>query len=328
MKRDKSIDILKGLAICLVVLGHVISSVYDSQNYNQNLIFKICYSFHMPLFIFIGGWLDGLKGIKNLDIHWLKKKTLRLLVPYIIWTCFKWIITNPETGIIDSIFVKPLYWYLINAYFCTLVVFIAGRFKKFYFATGFVYALITVTYMLTGDNNLVIKNMVMFFPFYLLGFYIVINKEQLKKRNMFKYLLNGSVFLYPLSMIFYSYKQYDVYVSYIKNFLHIQTGSKIIKAVLLFYNHYIVALLGICFVWVLVSCIVKYELFKIFQKVMSFLGLYTMQIYLLHDLFFVNYFSSRSLNSIISFVFSIGIVLVISVLVAKCKKINKILFGC
>lgn len=328
MKRDKSIDILKGLAICLVVLGHVISSVYDSRNYNQNLIFKICYSFHMPLFIFIGGWLDGLKGINNLDINWLKKKTFRLLVPYIIWTCFKWIITSPKTGIVDSLFVKPLYWYLINAYVCVLVIFIASRFKNFYFVTAFVYISIAIIYILTGGNNLVNKNLVMFFPFYILGFYIVGNKEQLAKRNIFKYLLNGSVVLYPLSMIFYSYKQYDVYVAYIKKFLHIQTGSKIIKAALLFYNHYIVALLGIGFIWVLVSCIVKYERFKIFQKVMSFLGLYTMQIYLLHDLFFVNCFSSRLLNSIISFVFSIGIVLVISVLVAKCKKLNKILFGC
>ncbi|ROT03695.1 hypothetical protein ED388_12660 [Muribaculaceae bacterium Isolate-007 (NCI)] len=46
------IDCLKGFAIFLVVLGHVV------QNYNlmDSWIFRIIYSFHMPLFMFMSGY--------------------------------------------------------------------------------------------------------------------------------------------------------------------------------------------------------------------------------------------------------------------------------
>ena len=53
-ERNIIIDLLKSVAIILVVVGHIMVSLYP-ENYNENLIFKICYSFHMPLFIFVGG---------------------------------------------------------------------------------------------------------------------------------------------------------------------------------------------------------------------------------------------------------------------------------
>ena len=59
--RNRKIDVLKGIAIILVVLGHVIVGYYDTLYYQTNLIFKICYSFHMPLFIYISGYLVGKK---------------------------------------------------------------------------------------------------------------------------------------------------------------------------------------------------------------------------------------------------------------------------
>ena len=53
-ERNIVIDALKAVAIILVVIGHVMVSLYP-ENYNENILFKICYSFHMPLFIFVGG---------------------------------------------------------------------------------------------------------------------------------------------------------------------------------------------------------------------------------------------------------------------------------
>ena len=53
-ERDITIDLLKFIAIILVIIGHIMVSFYP-ENYNENILFKICYSFHMPLFIFVGG---------------------------------------------------------------------------------------------------------------------------------------------------------------------------------------------------------------------------------------------------------------------------------
>ncbi len=53
-ERNITIDLLKFAAIILVVVGHIMVSLYP-ENCDDKLLFKICYSFHMPLFIFIGG---------------------------------------------------------------------------------------------------------------------------------------------------------------------------------------------------------------------------------------------------------------------------------
>lgn len=47
------IDALRGFAILLVIVGHLIQFNYSSGI--ENPIFNIIYSFHMPLFFFISG---------------------------------------------------------------------------------------------------------------------------------------------------------------------------------------------------------------------------------------------------------------------------------
>jgi acyltransferase len=70
------IDLLKGFGIFLVVWGHTMipRSV-------------LIYSFHMPLFFFISGFLFKNKPLKEFVIG----KINRLYLPYIIFTLFSWI---------------------------------------------------------------------------------------------------------------------------------------------------------------------------------------------------------------------------------------------
>ena len=49
-KRDSTIDIMKGIGIILVILGHAIQNNYVPLN-------KVILSFHMPLFFFVSGML-------------------------------------------------------------------------------------------------------------------------------------------------------------------------------------------------------------------------------------------------------------------------------
>ena len=55
-ERDKSIDIMKGILIFFVIIGH-----YPSIN---ERIQSIIYWFHMPLFFMISGYLFKKKKIK------------------------------------------------------------------------------------------------------------------------------------------------------------------------------------------------------------------------------------------------------------------------
>ncbi len=54
--RDSSFDIMKGIAILLVVLGHSVpdqASASGIASYPLYLIRTIIYSFHMPVFFFV-----------------------------------------------------------------------------------------------------------------------------------------------------------------------------------------------------------------------------------------------------------------------------------
>ena len=80
--RNTYIDIIKGFAIILVVLGHSIQfgSGYDfranAECFN-NWLYRIIYSFHMPLFM-IGGVFGGNYNIKEkpVDCYKIKDKVV------------------------------------------------------------------------------------------------------------------------------------------------------------------------------------------------------------------------------------------------------------
>ena len=78
MKRQIWIDVLKGLGIISVVVGHI--------TYNRLLVNTI-FMFHMPLFFLLGGWLH------NTDISqpaYLKAKAHSLLLPYLSFLLILW----------------------------------------------------------------------------------------------------------------------------------------------------------------------------------------------------------------------------------------------
>lgn len=78
---NKNIAFLQVFGILLVVLGH------STNNGGIPFLSKWIYSFHMPLFIFISGFLFYLttKDIYNLNLYnFINKKFKRLILPYII----------------------------------------------------------------------------------------------------------------------------------------------------------------------------------------------------------------------------------------------------
>lgn len=82
-QRDKSIDIAKGLGILLVVLGHIPTLPTEIK--------KIIYSFHMPLFFFISGYLyNEAKYNSWTTTNFVKSRIKKFIVPYFImgFICF------------------------------------------------------------------------------------------------------------------------------------------------------------------------------------------------------------------------------------------------
>lgn len=72
----------------LVILGHAIQSTMGAEC-ESNHLWNIIYSFHMPAFMAISGWLAFRKteGL-SLNKYWTlcKRRACQLLVPYFVWT--------------------------------------------------------------------------------------------------------------------------------------------------------------------------------------------------------------------------------------------------
>lgn len=81
-KRIEALDIAKGLAIFLVVWMHCIQYIGNSSFDNQ--LYSIVYSFHMPLFLLISGYLFYKSLGKDFRTT-IKKRAVRLLVPNLLW---------------------------------------------------------------------------------------------------------------------------------------------------------------------------------------------------------------------------------------------------
>ena len=75
------VDNLKGFAILLVVLGHCIQLCNQGDYYM--LLWEIIYSFHMPLFMALSGFVGFKISISLKDS--LLKRFIRLLIPYLFW---------------------------------------------------------------------------------------------------------------------------------------------------------------------------------------------------------------------------------------------------
>lgn len=93
-KRINWLLILQGWAMLWVVIGHAFLGVAGEGPVWENALFHFAYSFHMPLFMLVSGWLFYLTRLKHNEAggqKWtyssiIKDKTLRLLLPGLVFS--------------------------------------------------------------------------------------------------------------------------------------------------------------------------------------------------------------------------------------------------
>ena len=83
-QRFEIVDLMKGIAVLLVVLGHTSPYPTSSIDVNHELLGLVIYGFHMPAFFFIAGLFVRKWTTQPLFLG-IKNKFFRLGVPYFIW---------------------------------------------------------------------------------------------------------------------------------------------------------------------------------------------------------------------------------------------------
>lgn len=140
-KREKLPDVLRGFAVILVVLGHCIQegsgeSFRAESLYFGDRLYQFIYSFHMPLFMMISGYLCRgsmqRAGTKAARRALLRRRTAALLLPVFLWTAVDYVrilITNHLTGapqpeaVLFVYFYRALnnLWFLWAVFWCFLI---------------------------------------------------------------------------------------------------------------------------------------------------------------------------------------------------------------
>lgn len=138
-QRNATVDILRGLAMLLVVLGHTLTGCINDAEHS--FIFNVIWALQMPLFILISGYVTKYsRPINDANAFWkvIKKRTIAYMLPWLVWTVvirgiilghseylnFKWLVFHMDSG----------YWFLFTIWVISLIyassVYLASKVKK------------------------------------------------------------------------------------------------------------------------------------------------------------------------------------------------------
>ncbi len=218
-KRD-FINILRGLAIFLVLWGHAIQYFSTGDfDFFENTVFKAIYSFHMPLLMLISGYLFYFslqkRNLKEILVH----KAQNLLQPIIFGTILYILLTSVamemlkfEIGslfdLVNNAFSKTnTYWFLWSTLACSVAVSIIYKVTdKFLLKFLLLFAGLGIICILPCSTF----NVYMF-PFFILGFWFAEIPEGRVKTFLLKikYL---SIPLFPVMLLFFK-KDHYIYTS-------------------------------------------------------------------------------------------------------------------
>lgn len=104
-KRIHWIDICRGIAIILVVIGHVVTSFHSAGEYEDafffNYLAKAIYTFHMPLFFAVSGYLHSLKTSDDSIPVQIRKRLIAYGIPYLIFSAVAFLLKFAARDVVN-----------------------------------------------------------------------------------------------------------------------------------------------------------------------------------------------------------------------------------
>lgn len=333
-KRSPYLDIIKAILILLVIIGHSIqygsgSTYLEKQLFFNNYLFKFIYSFHMPLFIMISGYLSYNSLNKNSLKETFISKFKSLIIPLFFWSIIPFIINLEFYSIIESlklfiaVFSTNL-WFLWSLFYINILVKLINKYFK---DNIFIYILsFLITFIL--PNTFVIKYFNFQFSLYsYLYFYFLIGyfykkynlEDKLNKLFNIKTLIINTI-IFILLLIPFSTNDY-IYVS----------GINIMgnyKQLFIDLYRYLLGLLGSIELLLLIKLLLPKIKDNLKDKLL-YLGKNTLGIYIISSIIHPYLLpiitkGLANINYLFIFIESI-IILIISIIIIELIKKNKFL---
>ena len=163
-------DILRGIAMLLVVLGHAGLA-------KESLLNRAVYAFHMPLFMLISGFFFQYSLRKHTLRENLRRKTAQLLLPVLIIGTLDFILTASHAGPVRgmaadyyAVLIRTL-WFLQAVFFSCLAVLAVNRFIRSYPVQLLVYLALCAAFLFVPDFACSTGTKFMF-PCFIAGLYM------------------------------------------------------------------------------------------------------------------------------------------------------------
>ncbi len=342
-QRDSRIDIIKGIAILLVLIGHVIQYASgadysrDGSFYN-NVLFKFIYGFHMPLFMVVSGYLFHRTVIRKSPGVVILNRIRSLIVPIFSFAFIVWLFRfNPEYSFFDQIrnylsVTRYTLWFLWALFYSSMGVLIGHYLFK---DNLIVWLLLILISFLTPDKWFS-ECYKYTFPCFLFGFYA--NKHgwvDILKKNLKSVALVCGL-LYIICLLFYSVNCY-VYMSG----CNILVDGRIdFRQLGIDCFRIFVGILGSVFVISLVLLICHHEDGKKHTDVLASIGMNTMGIYCFQYYFFLLFnrwcsvglvpldsWGSVLINRILCLLLAFFITYGLTLIVKRIKVLNVLFLG-
>lgn len=261
--------ISKGIGIFFVVVSHFHPESSPTYWIKMN---DIIYTFHMPLFFLLSGYLYTHGRYSYFDL--IRKKIKRLLYPFItIATLFllvKYIagfITKLDYPVdresMINIVINPVYSYVPLLWFVhtLFIIFVIYPLLRNFFGN---FIIIFITFVISAfflNSIFLIGNVIYYSTFFIIG---VLLKEN---GRIHRYLANPSI----VNLVIAKFIFIVIYIVHNEEYSYLSYFFKFI--------------LGICGSLVIIYFSQFIYLYKICNKILLQIGYYSMSIYLLHTLF-------------------------------------------
>ena len=244
-KYYENVDIIRGFAILLVVLGHALATdnILTTDSEWCNVVHDFIYSFHMPLFFIISGFCYVHAG--NYGKFFLRKCRY-LLIPYMVFNLvtivmqrllpfFTLVENNLQEEIKQILFRGGSIWFVYVLFEIVVIFpFFAKVINNNIGRACAVLILSVVVYNLWGKSTgfLCISQFTYYLPYYIIGHLLRILSEKdteplkiLEKRQT-KLLLGAVILIADFGMLYvWNHFVWNVYIGYLLKVLVALAGS-------------------------------------------------------------------------------------------------------
>lgn len=187
-KRIEWIDIVKGILMLTVILGHALQAVLQARGltFDDNTLRNVIYSFHMPAFMAMSGYVvyrpTSLNGTRILPL--LQRRFKQLIIPFLIWSVPLYLVSTNVNSIGEYIiYPNKGYWFLWALFFI-IVIFNAVKTLSFKLNVSHglcllltAITLIIIQLILPNAKILGYEYIAYYFIFYLIGYYSHMYKD-------------------------------------------------------------------------------------------------------------------------------------------------------